>query len=241
MCSVAFNTCSKAFTGTHSAFKRVQSHWILTQRQSRALSAHSSALSNAHSKAFTCTQCMFKHIQSHSHLLKGVMCTHFHMAISNWVHSVTFRLTQRCLCTLKRIQMHSMLTQRHSRTLRAHLTVFSCIQCSLKGIHVHSEHIQPFSSAFSTHSKAFMHTEPHSSMFTLVQWWSHSLKGIQSGQTAKGPIDMCLNRRSMRNSYIFAPNVHWMFFKILWLDVICQQMNDVKHQFGRWEFDCWPE
>ena len=115
----------------------------------------------------------------------------------------------------------------------AHSSAFNRIQCSLKCIHMHSGHIQPCSSVFNAHSKAFTCTQACSSAFTCIQWWSHSLKGIQSGQTAKGPIDTCLNMRSMRKPFIFASNVRWMFFNAPWLDVIRQKTNDVILQY--WE------
>jgi hypothetical protein len=143
------------------------------------------------------------------------MCTQAHSTAFN-AHSKALTHTQSAF---NRVQPRSMLTQRRSRALRVHSTVFN--------------HIQLCSSAFNTHSKAFTCTQAHSSTFTRVQWWSHSLKGIQSGQTAKGPIDMCLNMRSMRNPYIFAPNIRWMFFNIPWVDVIRPKTNDIKIQY--WE------
>jgi hypothetical protein len=139
------------------------------------------------------------------------------------MHSSTFKHIKG---SLKSIHAHSECVQPCS-------TVFNRVQCSLRGVHAHSECIQPCSSAFNTRSNAFTCTQGCSSTFTRVQWCSHSVKGIQSGQKTKGPIDMCSNTRSMRNPYIFAPNVCWMSFNVPWLDVIRQKTNDMKLQY--WE------
>jgi hypothetical protein len=62
----------------------------------------------------------------------------------------------------------SILTQRRSCALK-------CIPYWLKGIHMHSEHVQVHSSAFNARSKAIMHTQ---SAFKRDKLHSHSLKGV---------------------------------------------------------------
>ena len=138
------------------------------------------------------------------------MRTCFHVGISILVRSVKFRLT---------VYVHS--------------GAFNHIQCSLKGIHAHSEHIHTRSSAFNTCSKMFSHTQ---SGFMHVQFWSMVVtltKRHLVSQATKGPMDMCLNRQSMRKPYVNGHNVCWMFFNIPWLDIICQKTNDIK--LNHWE------
>ena len=116
------------------------------------------------------------------------------------MHSVTFRLTQRHSGALKCI---SSAFNAHSKVFM-HTQMFNHVQpCSMvtQSVNEHSEHVQPCSSWFNTCSEHSCALRVHSSTFEHVQWWSHSLKGIQFGQTTKGPIDMCLNTRSMRKPY----------------------------------------
>ena len=128
--------------------------------------------------------------------------------------SVPFRLAQRHACTQACLTAFSA----HPKAFMHTQSAFNRIQYSLKGVHAHSEHIQVCSS-----------------MFKHVQWWSHKLKGIQTGQTAKGSIDTCLDMKCIWTLDTFASNVVRMFFNVLWLNIICQKTNNKWHKLQYWE------
>ena len=108
------------------------------------------------------------------------MCTQVHSTAFN-AHSKAFACTQS---TFNHVQLHSMLTQRHSCTLRECSTMFKRVQYSLKGVHVHSStfyHVHTCSKAFMcTQFCAEISSKVHSVMFRLTQRHSHALKCMQS-------------------------------------------------------------
>ena len=102
---------------------------------------------------------MFKHVQAHSILAQRRSCTpKAHSSVFNHIHtrSKVFMPTQ--------FHVESVVkwVQSHSDSLKgslAHSSTFNRIQCSCKGVHMHSECIQVRSRRFNTRSKAFTHTQ----------------------------------------------------------------------------------
>jgi hypothetical protein len=154
---------------------------MLTQRCSRALKHI-----QVHSIAFNWIQYLLTGIHVHSHTFKCVqLCSILTKRSSHALrsHSSAFNCIHTHSKALMHIQFHVGISkkwiQSHSDSLKdvhMHSSVFKHIQCSLKGIHAHSEHVQSCSVTFNqvqSHSlltqKAFTHTQVHSVVVTLTQ------------------------------------------------------------------------
>ena len=159
-----------------SMFKCVQLHSILAQRHSRALIVHSSAFSHIE-YSLKGSHVHSVHIQAHYPMLTQ---RHSH-ALS--ACSSTFNRIHTCSkasCALIFIwQSVTECIQSRSdlpKGVYAHSSAFKCIQCSLKGIHAHSERVQLCSVAFIwvqslslLTQKAFTCTQACSVVATLTQ------------------------------------------------------------------------
>jgi len=160
-CSIAFNWIQYLLKGIHM-HSRVFNRVQYLLKGVHVHSVHSIGF-NTRSKAFTCTR-LHSFVFNHIHThSKAFMRTKFHVGISIKVYSVAFSL-HNC------VHAHSIAFNR----------VQFCSMLTQRRSHTLNR-IQSHSILAQSPSRSLKH----------VQWWSHSRKGIQSGQTTKDPMQMC--------------------------------------------------